>query len=664
LKPIHERAIDTIRTLAMDAVQKANSGHPGTAMALAPVAYLLYREVMRHDPTDPSWPDRDRFVLSAGHACILQYSALTLSGYDLTVEDLKQFRQFGSRTPGHPEYGHTAGVETTTGPLGQGIGNAVGFALAERMLAARYNRPGHEIVDHRTYVVCSDGDLMEGVSAEVSSIAGHLALGRLIAIYDDNHITIDGDTAITFTEDVGGRYAAYGWHVQRFDDTWTLGDLRTAIDAAHADPRPSMIILRTHIAPGAPTKQDSPKAHGAPLGEEEIRGTKRAYGWPEDEHFLIPDDVKEHMDRRAAGEELSSAWEQRYAAYRDAHPDLAAEFERVLAGKLPEGWERSLPTFAPGDDMASRASSAKVLNAIAPAVPELVGGSADLAESNLTTIEGGGDVRPGDYAGRNLHFGIREHGMGSILNGLILHRGLKGFGSTFLIFSDYMRPAVRLASLIGVPATYVWTHDSVWLGEDGPTHQPVEHLMALRAIPNLYVLRPCDANEVSQAWRIAVERRDGPCGFALSRQALPTLDRTEFGPAEGVLRGAYVLADTDGVPDAIVMATGAEVHDALVARATLQADGIGVRVVSMPCWELFDQQDRAYHDEVLPPSVTARVSIEAGTTFGWQRFIGPDGKSVGLDRFGASGPGKVVARELGISPDAVVAAVREVTGRA
>jgi transketolase len=633
-------------------------------MALAPVAYLLYREVMRHDPTDPSWPDRDRFVLSAGHACILQYSSLVLSGYDLTVEDLKQFRQFGSRTPGHPEYGHTAGVETTTGPLGQGLGNAVGFALAERMMAARYNRPGHEIVDHRTYVVCSDGDLMEGVSAEASSIAGHLALGRLIAIYDDNHITIDGDTGITFTEDVGGRYASYGWHVQRFDDTWTLGDLRTAIDAAHADPRPSMIILRTHIAPGAPTKQDSPKAHGAPLGEEEIRGTKRAYGWPEDAHFLIPDDVAEHMDRRAAGHELSSAWAQRFTAYRDAHPDLAAEFERVLAGTLPEGWERSLPTFEPGDAIATRASSSKVLNAIAPAVPELVGGSADLAESNLTTIEGGGDVRPGEYAGRNLHFGIREHGMGSILNGLILHRGLKGYGSTFLIFSDYMRPAVRLASLIGVPATYVWTHDSIWLGEDGPTHQPVEHLMALRAIPQLYVLRPCDANEVAQAWRVAMERTDGPCGLALSRQGLPTLDRSTHGAAEGVLRGAYVLADTDGTPDAIVMATGAEVHDALAARETLAGDGIAVRVVSMPCWELFDQQERAYHDEVLPPSVTARVSIEAGTTFGWQRFVGPDGKSVGLDRFGASGPGKVVARELGISPDAVVAAVREVTGRA
>jgi transketolase len=655
---VEERSITTIRTLAMDAVQKANSGHPGTAMALAPVAYLLYEEVMEHDPGDPHWPDRDRFVLSCGHACILQYSALHLAGYGVTLDDLQHFRQWGSATPGHPERHDTPGVETTTGPLGQGVGNAVGMALAERMLAARYNRDGHEIIDHWTYCICSDGDLQEGVSGEVSSIAGHLGLGRLICFYDDNHISIEGDTALSFSEDVGERYRGYGWHVQRFGDTWTLDDLRGAIREARADPRPSIVILRTHIAPGAPHKQDTASAHGEPLGEEEIRLTKRAYGWPEDAQFLVPDDVREHCDRRAAGKALSSAWYEEFEAYRSAEPDLAAEFDRTQAGTPPEDFADALPTFTPDDGaMATRAAGGKVLQALAPVVPELVGGSADLAPSTSTLMKEYGSVEAGSYGGRNFHWGIREHGMGSILNGILCHGGLRPFGATFLVFSDYMRPAVRLAAIMGVPAVYVWTHDSVWLGEDGPTHQPIEHLMALRLIPNLVTFRPCDANETAWGWRVAIERTDGPTGLQLTRQGLPTLAATADG---GAIRGAYVLAEADGDVDAIVIASGSEVHDALAARETLQAEGIGVRVVSMPSWDLFALQDAAYRDQVLPPTVTARVSIEAGVTAGWERWLGDRGHAVGIDRFGASAPGKVVARKLGISPEAVVDAVKAV----
>ena len=657
---VEELSITTIRTLAMDAVQKANSGHPGTAMALAPVAYLLYEEEMRHDPGDPHWPNRDRFVLSAGHACILQYAALHLSGYDLSIDDLKAFRQWGSKTPGHPEMHHTPGVETTTGPLGQGLGNSVGMALAERMLAARYNRPGHEIVDHRTYCICSDGDLQEGVSGEASSIAGHLGLGRLTCFYDDNHISIEGDTALSFTEDVAERYRGYGWHVLRYDDTWTLDTLRAAVAEAHADPRPSMIILRTHIAPGAPNKQDTASAHGEPLGADEIRLTKRAYGWPEDAEFFVPDEVAEHCDRRAQGKALSTAWADAFDAYRAAHPDLAAEFDRTQAGTPPDDFADHIPSFTPDDGaMATRAAGGKVLQALAAAVPELVGGSADLAPSTSTLMKEYGSVTAGDYSGRNFHWGIREHGMGSVLNGLVAHGGLRGFGATFLVFSDYMRPAVRLAAIMGMPVIYVWTHDSVWLGEDGPTHQPVEHVMSLRLIPGLVCFRPCDANETAWAWRTAIERTDGPTGLQLSRQGLPTLAATADG---GTARGAYVLAEADGDLDAIVIATGSEVHDALAARDTLQAEGIGVRVVSMPSWDLFAMQDVAYREQVLPPAVTARVSIEAGVTAGWERWIGDRGHAIGIDRFGASAPGKVVARKLGISPEAVVEAVKAVRG--
>ncbi len=659
---ITERSIDTIRTLAMDGVQQANSGHPGTAMALAPIAYLYFHEYMKYDPQAPLWPGRDRFVLSPGHACILQYATLHLTGYDVSLDDLKQFRQWNSLTPGHPEVHHTPGIETTTGPLGQGVGNAVGFALAERMLAERYNRPGHEIIDHRVFAICSDGDLMEGVSAEASSIAGHLGLGKLTMIYDDNRITIEGTTDLAFSEDVAARYAACGWHTQRLEDGWTLDDVRAAIDVAEGDDRPSIIVLRTHIAPGSPNKQDTSDAHGSPLGDEEIRLTKAAYGWPENEQFLVPDEVAEHMDHRARGATDREAWEQRFEAYRAAHPELAAELQRVLSGELPEDWDADLPSFdADAKGVATRSSSGKAINALAARIPELVGGSADLAPSNNTHIVEAASVGPDNFGGRNLHFGIREHGMGAILNGMALHGGLRVIGATFLVYSDYMRGAVRIAALSRIPVTYVWTHDSIWVGEDGPTHQPVEHLMALRVIPNLTVIRPGDANEVIEAWKVAMEHRTGPVALILTRQNVPTVDRSTSAAAEGLQRGAYVLAEADGgKPDAIIIATGSEVAGALEARDTLQADGISTRVVSMPSWELFESQDADYRASVLPAEVSTRVSFEAGLTHGWERWVGDRGASVGIDHYGASAPGATVAKEFGITAEAVVEAVRSI----
>jgi transketolase len=612
-----DRSINTIRTLAMDGVQKANSGHPGTAMALAPIAYLYYNEYLQYDPQQPHWAGRDRFVLSPGHACMLQYATLHLTGYDVSLEDLKQFRQWNSLTPGHPELGHTPGIEVTTGPLGQGVGNMVGFALAERMLAARYNRPGHEIIDHRVFGICSDGDLMEGVAQEAASLGGHLKLGKLTMIYDDNRITIEGDTGLAFTEDIPQRFEALGWHAQRLED-------------------------------------------GAPLGDEEIKLTKANYGWPENEQFLVPDDVAAHMDHKARGVEAREAWEAKFEAYRAAHPELAAELERVLAGDLPAGWDANLPVFEPdAKGLATRSSSGKVIQALAAAIPELVGGSADLAPSNNTHINDGLSVSERDYAGRNLHFGIREHGMGAILNAMNVHGGLRAFGATFLVFSDYMRGAVRVAALSKTPVTYVWTHDSVWVGEDGPTHQPIEHVMSLRLIPNLMVIRPGDANEVREAWKAALLNRTGPTALILTRQNLPTVDRTVFAPAEGLHQGAYVLIEAaSGTPDTILIATGSEVHDAVAARETLQAEGLQVRVVSMPCWELFAQQDAAYRESVLPKAITRRVSFEAGTTHGWERWVGDAGSSVGIDHYGASAPGGTVAKEFGLTADAVVAAVR------
>ena len=650
--------IDTIRVLAMDSVQQANAGHPGTAMALAPVAYLLYGELMRHNPANPAWPDRDRFVLSAGHACILQYASLHLSGYDLTLEDLQQFRQWGSRTPGHPEYGHTPGVETTTGPLGQGFGNGVGMAVAQRFLAERYNRPCHEIVSHRIYAICSDGDLMEGIASEAASIAGHLGLGALVYVYDDNHITIDGTTAVSFTtEDKGARFEAYGWHVQHVDNSEDLDALKAALVAgAEETERPSLIVLRSHIAYPAPHAIDTGKAHGSPLGEPEVRATKEILGFDPDEHFVVPDAVREHMkgvgERGAAAE---AEWQERFAAWRAAFPVGAEDWEGDRSGQPRAGWHDALPSFEAGDEVATRDAGRKVMQAIKPFTPTMVGGAADLVESTKTEFEGAG-LFSATHAGRNIAFGIREHGMGSIVNGIALDPAmLKPYGSTFLIFSDYMRPAVRLSALIGLENLWVWTHDSIGVGEDGPTHQPVEHHMALRAIPNLWYARPGDANETVMAWRIALERKGGPVALALTRQKLPVFDRAEVASASEALRGAYVLWQSgEGEPDVIVMATGSELSIALEGARSL-SNGAVVRVVSMPCWELFEEQPQEYRDEVLPPEVAARVSIEAGITHGWERWIGEHGVSIGVDRYGASAPAPRIFEELGLTAERVAA---------
>ncbi len=655
--------IDTIRVLAMDAVQKANAGHPGTAMALAPVAYLLYAEEMRHDPSTPDWPGRDRFILSAGHACILQYVSLHLSGYDVTMDDLQHFRQWGSRTPGHPELGHTPGIETTTGPLGQGFANGVGLAIAQRFLADRWNRPHHALVDSWVYAICSDGDMMEGVTQESASIAGQLGLGRLVYVYDDNHITIDGSTTISFTrEDKGKRFEAYGWHVQHVDDPNDLNALRAAFAAARAeDGRPSLVILRSHIAYPAPNAIDTSKAHGSPLGEDEVRRTKEVLGWDPDETFVVPDAVRDHMkgvgERGAAAR---AAWEERLEAWADAHPDAAADRELDLQGRPRDGWKEALPSFEAGEQIATRDAGKTVMQALKHFAPTLIGGAADLVESTKTEFEGGG-IFAASHVGRNIPFGIREHGMGSIVNGIVLEPGiLKPYGSTFFVFSDYMRPAVRLSALSHLPVIWIWTHDSIGLGEDGPTHQPVEHLMSLRAMPNLWMVRPGDANETVAAWQIALERDGGPVGFALSRQKLPVLGGEGVADTrEGPLRGGYVLwqRDPGAEPDAIVLATGSEVAIALEGARSLD---LNTRVVSLPCWELFDEQPDEYRDEVLPPAVTARVSIEAGVTFGWERYVGPGGASIGVDRFGASAPYERIYEELGLTPQAVADAVGRV----
>ncbi len=650
--------IDTIRVLAMDSVQKANAGHPGTAMALAPVAYLLYGELMRHNPANPAWPDRDRFVLSAGHACVLQYTALHLSGYDLSLGDLQQFRQWGSRTPGHPEYGHTPGVETTTGPLGQGFGNGVGMAISQHFLAERYNRPHHEIVGHRIYAICSDGDLMEGVASEAASIAGHLGLGALVYVYDDNHITIDGTTAVSFTtEDKGARFAAYGWHVQHVDDSEDLDALRAALVAgAEESSRPSLIVLRSHIAYPAPHAIDTGKAHGNPLGEAEVRATKEILGFDPDEHFVVPDAVRAHMQGVAErGKAAEAEWLSRFERWRAAFPASAEDWDADRRGEPRAGWLEALPVFRSGEDVATRDAGRKVMQAIKPFTPTMVGGAADLVESTKTEFEGAG-LFSGTHAGRNIAFGIREHGMGSIVNGIALDPAmLKPYGSTFLIFSDYMRPAVRLSALIGLESLWVWTHDSVGVGEDGPTHQPVEHHMALRAIPNLWYARPGDANETVMAWRLALERRGGPVALALTRQKLPVLDRSDVAAADGVLRGAYVLwQSAEGEPDLIVMATGSELSIALDGARTID-NGAVVRVVSMPCWELFAEQPQDYRDDVLPPEVPARVSIEAGITHGWERWVGDRGVSIGVDRYGASAPYARIYEELGLTSERVAA---------
>ncbi len=654
--------INTIRTLAMDAVEKANSGHPGTPMALAPLAYLLYTRVLRHHPQRPTWANRDRFVLSAGHASMLLYGVLFLTGYDLTLDDIKQFRQWGSRTPGHPEHGHAPGVETTTGPLGQGFANGVGMAIAEAHLAARFNRPGHEIVAHRTYAICSDGDLMEGMSHEAASLAGHLKLGKIIYFYDDNHITIEGSTDLAYSDDVTKRFEGYHWHVQSVADANDLAALERATRAAEAETaRPSLIIVRSHIGYGAPTKHDTASAHGAPLGKDEVAGAKRFYGWPENESFRVPPEALDHARGCVArGEQLAKAWDAKVAVYATAHPDLAAELEAALAGELPDGWHNALPQFTPKDGaMATRASSQRVLNAIAPVVKTLVGGSADLAESTLTLMKGESDLEAGSWGGRNMHFGIRELGMCGVLNGMALHGGVRPYGATFLVFSDYARPAIRLAALMGVNVIYVFTHDSIGLGEDGPTHQPVEHLWALRLIPNLTLFRPADAAECAMAWRAALEHKGGPVMLVLTRQKLPTFDRTVMGGADGVLKGGYVLAEATGAgPKALLIGTGSEVAICVQAREILEQGGVPTRVVSMPSVETFLAQDAGYREQVLPRAITVKVAVEAGRTLGWLGIVGPGGGAVGIDRFGASAPFERIYQEFGLTAEKVAEKAR------
>jgi transketolase len=654
--------INTIRTLAMDAVERAQCGHPGTPMALAPLAYLLYTRHLRHSPRHPGWPDRDRLVLSAGHASMLLYATLHLTGYDLPLEELRSFRQWGSRTPGHPERGHTPGVETTTGPLGQGFANAVGMALAEAHLAARFNRGAHRVVDHRTYVIASDGDLMEGISHEAASLAGHLGLGKLTVFYDDNRITIEGATDLAFSEDVGRRFEAYGWHVQRVADGNDLAALDAAARAAQSETaRPSLVIVRTHIGFGSPNKQDTSEAHGSPLGKQEIALTKQAYGWPAEETFRVPEAARAHcagcIDR---GVRFEAAWRERVAAHEAALPELAAEWRAALAGELPRGWDTALPTFGPQDGaQATRAVSGKVLNALAPVVGTLIGGSADLAPSNNTFLQGIADCSASHPEGRNLHFGVREHGMGGVLNGMALHGGVRPYGATFLVFADYMRPSIRLAAMMGLPVIYVFTHDSIGLGEDGPTHQPIEHLASLRVIPNLVVLRPADAAETVEAWRAALQRGDGPTALVLTRQKVPALERDGNAAATGLHRGGYVLADAaGGVPRVVLIGTGSEVAVCLGAKALLDADGIPTRVVSLPSVELFAGQQADYRDAVLPPAVRARVAVEAGRSFGWHRWVGDGGAVVGLDRFGASAPAERLFAEFGFTPEHVAARAR------
>jgi len=656
-------AIDAVRVLAMDAVQAANSGHPGTPMALAPAGYVLWLRHLRHSPRSPGWPDRDRFVLSCGHASMLQYALLHLTGYDLTLDDIRAFRQWGSHTAGHPEYGHTPGVETTTGPLGQGVANSVGMALAERWLAARFNRPGHAVVDHHTYVFCSDGDLQEGISHEAAELAGHQRLGKLIWLFDDNHITIDGSTDLTSSTDHLGRFESYGWHVQAVSDGNDVDGIDRAFRAAREEEgRPSFISLRTTIGWGSPNKAGTSEAHGAALGVEEVRLTKEALGYPSQEPFFVPEEARELWAAAVPrGDGLEAEWAQKMEAYRSAHPALADELERSLSGLLPENWEEAIHGFTPsGKPEATRSTSGRVIQALGKAIPNLVGGSADLAGSNKTDIDGGGSLLRGSPTGRNFHFGVREHSMGGILNGIALHRGLQAFGGTFLIFSDYMRPAIRLAALMRLPVRYAFTHDSIGLGEDGPTHQPVEHMMALRAIPNLMDLRPADGMETAEAWRLALERTDGPAFLALTRQNLPQLDRARAAAASDVRRGGYILREAaSGAPRVILLASGSEVYLAVEAAGALEADGIPTRVVSLMSWYLFTRQDAAYRERVLPGHLTARVSIEAGLTTGWERWVGPAGRSVGIDHFGASAPSERLFQEYGITAAAVVAAARE-----
>jgi len=655
---LQTKSINAIRLLSADGVQKAKSGHPGLPMGTAAMAYTIWMRHLHHNPLNPKWANRDRFVLSGGHGSMLLYSLLYLTGYDLPLDELKKFRQWGSLTPGHPEYGLTPGVETTTGPLGQGFANGVGMAIAEAHLAARFNQPNHKIIDHYIYVICTDGDLMEGISSEAASWAGHLKLGKLIYLYDDNHISIDGSTDLAFTEDRAARFEAYGWHVQKVTDGNDVEAIDAAIQNAKADPRPSIIMCRTQIGYGAPHKQGTSKAHGEPLGDEELAAAKENLGYPPDKFFYVPDDVLDHfretVDRGVAQE---TAWNDKFAAYKAEYPDLAPELQRRLDGRLPTGWESALPVFpADAKGMATRAASGKALNAFAKAIPELLGGSADLAPSNKTWLEGEVAFQADSPEGRNFHFGVREHAMGGAVNGMVLHGGVIPYGATFLVFSDYMRPTIRLSAISHIGSIWVFTHDSIGVGEDGPTHQPVEQVAALRVIPNLVTLRPGDANETAYAWKVAIERRDGPTALALSRQGVPTLDRTKYAPAQGLEKGAYVLADLGNkAPEVILMATGTELGLIVPAGEQLAAEGVGVRLVSVPSWELFQAQGSEYIEEVLPSEISARLAVEAGVTFGWERWVGDQGAVLGVDRFGASAPVNVVYEKYGLTVENVVA---------
>jgi transketolase len=676
-------SINTIRTLAIDGVQKANSGHPGAPMGLAPVVYALWQRYLRYDPADPLWPNRDRFVLSNGHASMLLYATLYLTGVRdvdgdgnvradkpaISMDDLKSFRQLDSKTPGHPESHITAGVETTTGPLGQGVGNSVGMAIASKWLGANYNKPGLEVFDFNVYAMCGDGDMMEGVGCEAASLAGHLKLSNLCWIYDHNHVTLDGPASYSFSEDVMTRFVGYGWNVTRVADANDLEMLGRAYETfLKTTDRPTLIVVDSHIGYGSPHKQDSSDSHGEPLGAEEVKLTKKFYGWPEDAQFLVPDGVYDQFKKGIGkrGAEFHGEWSKKFEDYKNQFPDLAEQLDLMLHWKLPKGWDKDLPTFpADAKGMATRDSSGKTLNALAKNIPWMIGGSADLAHSNKTnlTFEGAGDFFPDEYHGRNLHYGVREHAMGAATNGLSVSR-LRAFSATFFNFSDYMKPSMRLAALMETPSIFIFTHDSIGLGEDGPTHQPIEQLAGLRAMPNMIVMRPCDANEVVEAYKVAIQQRHTPTTVVLTRQTLPTYDRTKFAPASGVAKGAYVLIDAEGgKPDVILMGTGSEVHLCVEAYEKLKAEGIKARVVSMPSWELFEKQDAAYKESVLPSSVTARVSVEMAATFGWERYVGPKGKMIGMHSFGASAPLKDVLKKFGFLTENVVAAAKEVLGK-
>jgi transketolase len=660
---VDQLCITTIRTLSMDAVQKANSGHPGAPMGMAPCAYLLWDRILRHNPANPEWPNRDRFVLSIGHASMLLYSLLHLWRYGVTLDDLKSFRQLNSPCAGHPERGLAPGVEMTTGPLGQGVATSVGMAIAERWLAATFNRPEHRVVDYRVFALCGDGDMMEGVTSEAASLAGHLGLGNLVWIYDNNHVTIEGLTGITFTEDVATRFVAYNWAVERVGDANDLQALSRAFEAATKEPnRPSLIIVDSHIAYGSPNKQDTPGAHGEPLGEEEIRATKQRYGWDPDWHFHVPDEVRAAMaEKRARGERLEAEWLTRFEAYSEAYPDLARQWSLIQEGRLPPGWDADIPTFATDDKgLAGRQASSKVLNAIAHKVPWLIGGSADLAPSTKTHIADTADFGRESEGGRNLHFGVREHAMGAVLNGLALSK-LRPVGSTFLTFSDYSRPAIRLSALMRLPVIYVFTHDSICVGEDGPTHQPIEQLASLRATPRLLVFRPADANEIVVAWRCIMEIGDRPVALVLTRQTVLTIDRNRYASADGLGRGGYVLADSHGTPEVILIGTGSEVQLCLGAAERLAKEGLRTRVVSLPCWRLFEAQSAEYQEDVLPPAVRARVAVEAASTFGWSRYVGIEGSIIGIGQsdFGASAPIGALLKQFGFTVERIVEAARD-----